>query len=185
MLLLPPSPIRLLALLLAGAAALFASSSRAAHTWFVPEADLLSLQAGAFQVCDSDQIYTLGVEFRPAYRFHQIQPWLLLKWGEHGEGYAALGALIDLHLGRGWFLTPHFGAGHYEDSGNYNLGSKIEFRSTVELSKRLPNRHRLGIGFGHLSNGPLANRNPGTEELYLTYSFPLKSLFPRLGNAEK
>jgi lipid A 3-O-deacylase len=161
-------------ILLAGFIISIGAPSLAAHQWFVPEQPLLNLQAGAFQVCDSDPVFLAGLEYRPDARFLHISPWLLFNYGEHGETYTALGALLDLHLGFNWFLTPHFGAGYYDDAGCFELGSKIEFRSTLELSRRFSNEHRLGLGFGHMSNGPLSDRNPGTEVLYLTYGFPFK-----------
>jgi hypothetical protein len=46
----------------------------------------------------------------------------------------------------------------------------IEFRSGIELSRRLGERSRLGVSFFHLSNAALYNFNPGSESLVLTYT---------------
>jgi hypothetical protein len=158
------------AFLLAG---FLSSPARASHAWFVPEPPLLGLQGGACQIMDSNPEFFWGIDYRPAFRFHHIGPWFLVGNGENREAYAALGILLNLHLGRDWFLTLNFGPGYHNGSEHLDLGSKLEFRSGFEFSKRFRNEHRLGIGFYHLSNGDTSALNPGTEMLYLLYAFPL------------
>ena len=93
--------------------------------------------------------------------------------GNNHEFYAAVGVLLNIEIGRGWVLTPSFGGGYYNASSGIDLGFDAEFRSGVELSKRLPNGHRFGLNFAHLSNGSLSDKNPGTESLGIVYSIPL------------
>ncbi|WP_422732780.1 acyloxyacyl hydrolase [Marinobacter azerbaijanicus] len=49
----------------------------------------------------------------------------------------------------------------------------MEFRSGVKSFYRFHNKLRLGIELFHLSNGGIADRNPGTEVAFISLSFPL------------
>ncbi len=49
-----------------------------------------------------------------------------------------------------------------------------EFRSALELGYEWANRKRLALAIYHLSNAGLYDRNPGSNSLILTYSFPLR-----------
>ena len=87
--------------------------------------------------------------------------------------------LVDVELGRGWVVTPSFGAGYYNASSGLDLGFDAEFRTAVELARRFGRGQRLGLCFAHLSNGSLSDTNPGTETLGISYSFPIDFLFRR------
>ena len=149
----------------------------AAHEWFADDPPLFSLSAGAAQIFDSHQELYWGIEYRPAFRFFHLGPWLSFGTGKHHEFYAAVGVLLNLELGRGWVLTPGFGGGYYNASSGLDLGFDAEFRTGIELAKRFHNGHRFGLSFSHLSNGSLSDQNPGTETLGISYSIPLDFLF--------
>ena len=151
----------------------------AAHEWIADDPPLLSLSTGAAQIFDSHQELYWGIEYRPAFRFFHLGPWLSFGTGKHREFYAAAGVLLNLELGRGWVLTPSFGGGYYNASSGLDLGFDAEFRTAVELAKRFRNGHRLGISLAHLSNGSLSDQNPGTETVGVAYSIPLDFLFRR------
>lgn len=173
------------AFLLAAAIGLDGSlpAASAGHAWFADDPPLLSLESGAAQLFDRHREVFWGLECRPAFRFCHLGPWLSFGTGKHHEFYAAAGVRINLELGRGWILAPSFGGGYYNASSGLDLGFDAEFRSSVELARRLPNGHRLGLAFAHLSNGSLSDHNPGTEALGITYSFPLDFLFRRTAPA--
>ena len=149
----------------------------AAHEWFVPEPPLLSLGAGVAEIFDSHQEFYWNVEYRPAFRLYCFGPWFSFGSGKHHEFYAAVGVLVNLQLGHGWVLTPSFGGGYYNASSGLDLGFDAEFRSSIELARCFKNGHRIGFSFGHLSNGALSDKNPGTESLGIFYSIPLDTLF--------
>lgn len=151
----------------------------AAHEWFAPDPPLLSLGIGVAQILDNHQKVFWGVEYRAAFRCFHLGPWFLFGTGKNDEFYAAAGGLLNLELGRGWILTPSFGAGYYNASSGLDLGFDAEFRTAIELAKRFANGHRLGLCLAHLSNGSLSDKNPGTETLGLSYSIPLDALFRR------
>ncbi|NLG33941.1 MAG: acyloxyacyl hydrolase [Lentisphaerae bacterium] len=152
---------------------LAAPSVRAAHEWFVPEPPYLTLGAGIAEIFDRNLEGYGAIEYRPAARFFHLGPWFFFGSGKGGAVYAAGGVLFNLHLGRGWFLTPSFGPGYYDDGGHFDLGFELEFRTGIELSRQFRNRHRLAVGLAHLSNGSLSDRNPGTETLHICWSIPL------------
>jgi hypothetical protein len=73
---------------------------------------------------------------------------------------------------RSWRLVPFTGVGWYErgDDGK-ELGGGIQFRSGLEVSRRVGARSWLGLSFHHLSNAGLERPNPGSESLLLVWSW--------------
>jgi hypothetical protein len=71
-----------------------------------------------------------------------------------------------------WSFTPSLSVTLYEDGEGKDLGGPIEFRSGADLLRDLPMGGRVGIGFYHLSNAVIYDRNPGTNSLLLRYQLP-------------
>jgi hypothetical protein len=80
----------------------------------------------------------------------------------------------DLVIGNdnNWNFTPSFGVGYYDDGNGKKLGSKVEFRTTLEISYQLVNKDRIGISFGHISNANIGKKNPGAEIISISYQKP-------------
>ena len=146
---------------------------------FADSSPLLSLGVGVGQIFDNHQEFFWGIEYRPAFRIFHVGPYFLFGTGRNDEFYAAVGVLADVELGRGWVLTPSFGAGYYKASSGLDLGFDAEFRTAVEVARRFGRGQRLGLCFAHLSNGSLSDTNPGTETLGISYSIPIDFLFRR------
>lgn len=89
---------------------------------------------------------------------------------EDGSLYAYAGLRFDVPLGEKWLVTPQWGTGLYWANEGRDLGGALEFRSGVELSRRIGERSRVGVLLYHLSNASLYRFNPGTESVVLTYS---------------
>jgi hypothetical protein len=116
-----------------------------------------------------------------------IEPALGLTANGDGGTYASLSFRLDLAetvaaLGGGpapppaaerpWRLVGYTGLGHYRPGdGGRELGGPLEFRSGLELSRRLGPRTRLGLSFDHLSNAGIYDHNPGSESLVLVRSW--------------
>ncbi|MFN2339289.1 MAG: acyloxyacyl hydrolase [Gammaproteobacteria bacterium] len=79
----------------------------------------------------------------------------------------------DFFLTPHWYLTPSFGVGHFNETDQFRLGQALEFRSGLEGGYRFNNDYRLGLAIFHLSNGGLADENPGTEALVRSFTMPL------------
>jgi hypothetical protein len=132
--------------------------------------------AGRYSILDEDKGAEVGWELRYAARRLRFQPrWLPPITPLAGAMGTARGALyvyggfgLDLPLGPGWDLRPSWAAGLFYQDGDRDLGGPLEFRSALELSRRISSRLRLGFTFYHLSNGGLFQRNPGSESLVLT-----------------
>lgn len=165
--------IRVITLLALLGAFPLSGRARTLDPWLGPEPPLLSLHAGISEVFDSHQEWTWAVAYRPAYRLYHIGPYVLFSGGHRGEFYASAGLLMDLRLGERWVFTPGGGVGYYDDNGGLFLGHEVQFTMFLELARRFPNEHRLGLNLGHLSNGHIGRFNPGTETLTVAWSIPL------------
>lgn len=154
-----------------------------------------SLAAGAAHVLDDESTGMAAVEARWApFRLPDfaarlpVAPALGLRADGHGGTYAYLSFRVDAAAvaaavsGRGgepdparrWRLVGYTGVGHYrpgDDEEGRELGGPVEFRSGLELSRRLGERSWLGLSFDHLSNAVLYDRNPGSESLVLVWSW--------------
>jgi hypothetical protein len=129
---------------------------------------------GYAELFDDQPIAFWSVEVRPRYRFYGIGSWFFFGTGADEGRYAAAGILADIMVGPHWVITPAFGAGYYrEGAEGPDLGYDAEFRSSIEVSWRFKNGHRLGLMLAHLSNGSLSDVNPGTESLQLNWLIPL------------
>lgn len=89
-------------------------------------------------------------------------------------GYAGLG--LEFCLTPDWRVIPRLAVGIFHPFTGAGLGHPLEFFSSLEVAYRFKDRSRLGLSFGHLSNGGITNNNPGTEPLFLTYTVPLEYL---------
>ena len=156
---------------------IFSCASASAQAWLLAEEQTrLGVGVGVVQLFDSDRDLMGCVELRPGVNFRKIHPWLLAGIARQGCWYVAAGVLMNINLSQNWLLTPSFGGGYY-DSNQLDLGLHGEFRSALEISRRLKNGHRLGLSLAHLSNGSFGDINPGTETLSLTYRLPLEWIF--------
>jgi lipid A 3-O-deacylase len=138
----------------------------------------LAVSAGAFDVLRGAGRPEAGLERRSApRRFHPLPrfvPDLVPLVGAmataKGSAYGYGGFRLDVPLaadGR-WTLSPGFAAGLYARGDGKNLGGPIEFRSSIELSRRLGGG-RLGLLLYHLSNAGIYRINGGSESLVLSY----------------
>lgn len=135
---------------------------------------------GWYDVTQQDNEATaIGAE----YRFEPVQYGVRPVVGIFGTtdsafyGYAGLHWDIEL-VPNQLYLSPNFVAGAYKagDDGK-RLGGTIEFRSGIELAYQMPNQHRVGAAFNHISNANIYSSNPGTEMALVTYSIPTGKLF--------
>jgi lipid A 3-O-deacylase len=74
-------------------------------------------------------------------------------------------------VARTWRITPGFAVGAYSRNGDIDLGGPVEFRSSLDISRALNDRVRLGVTFYHISNARLYDRNPGVNALAFIQTF--------------
>jgi lipid A 3-O-deacylase len=143
----------------------------------------IAVQAGHFSTLRGADQVEIGWEVRFAPRelrlLGRTLPWTpaagAMVTGD-GAQYVYAGGRFDVPLGGfwSWLLTPSCSLGLYNREDGKNLGGVLEFRSAVEISRRLGRYGRLGATFYHLSNAGLYRPNPGSESLVLTYSAGLR-----------
>jgi hypothetical protein len=116
---------------------------------------------------------SFNLEYRSDYKIWFLKPFGGLMGTSDGAGYAYAGLGVDIYFGRRLVLTGNTAFGAYHHGDGKDLGHWIEFRSGLELAYRFDDRSRLGVGFHHISNANIGDKNPGTEILGLFYAFPL------------
>lgn len=90
-----------------------------------------------------------------------------------GALYVHAGLYRDFGLNSHWTATLHFSGGGFTRRDGMDLGDTIEFQSGVDLFYRMENGWRLGATLRHISNGGLADSNPGTENLGAVLALPV------------
>jgi Lipid A 3-O-deacylase (PagL) len=148
---------------------LLADGNEADPSYFV-------LGSGASYVLSSTKFSLISAEYRFEENFYGVRPYLLGCSRSNGDNYyVGSGLLYNFDLSPQWRITISSGPGYYDhDRGSFNLGKSIEFYSNFEVSTRVWHGHWLGLSLGHISNGGLANHNPGAETLRLVYAIPLR-----------
>jgi len=84
-------------------------------------------------------------------------------------GYA--GFRSDFNVTQKWRLTPGFAVGAYSRRGDIDLGGPVEFRSSLDISRAVSDRVRIGVALSHISNARLYDRNPGVNALAFVQTF--------------
>jgi lipid A 3-O-deacylase len=110
------------------------------------------------------------------YRFGDVL-WIFAPFvGAMGTGkgaeYTYVGFGFDVHIPYNFILTPSFAGGYFEGGHGIDLGYWWEFRSGAELAYRFANDRRLGVGFYHISNAGLGNKDPGLELVNVVLTAP-------------
>ncbi|QIB65381.1 acyloxyacyl hydrolase [Kineobactrum salinum] len=160
---------------LAVAAVLPFTTTAAAGADSVAPDHLLQFNAGRIGIdrsLDEPQHYGAEFRFRPRSRW-KLVPAIGAGFANNGAKFVYVDLKKDFLLGQRWYLTPSFGVGAFDASRVLDLGHTLEFRSGLEAGYRFANHYRVGIAIYHLSNGGLADENPGTEVLAVSLSVPL------------
>lgn len=142
---------------------------------FAGQGEHLAVYGGQFEISDNENDSALlGAEYRFADQFNGLRPVVGAFANEDSGAYIYGGAYWDLPLGTAPFvISPGFAVGAYNEGASKDLGSVLEFRSTLEIAYQFENNHRLGIAISHLSNAGIGDSNPGTETVQAVYSYPI------------
>lgn len=90
-----------------------------------------------------------------------------------GDLFLGVGPVLRWSFLPGWRADASFMPGFYEEGGGLDLGSSIEFRSSVALSRAVGERTRIGLAYSHISNASIAEHNPGEDSVWLFVAFSL------------
>jgi lipid A 3-O-deacylase len=138
----------------------------------------ITASAGQYSALRGAVTYEVGWELRFAPRRYRWLPRALPALSPtagamataQGTLYVYGGFRFDVPLSKEWSVSPQWATGLFYRDGGRDLGGALEFRSGIELSRRIGERSRLGITLYHLSNADLYTRNPGVESVVLTYT---------------
>jgi lipid A 3-O-deacylase len=111
------------------------------------------------------------LEVRGGNKLWFLGPAIGLMANTDGGVFGYGGVYADVAFGN-LVMTPLAAFGGYRQGDSSDLGGIFQFRLSLGLSYTFANRHRLGVNFAHISNRSIYDRNPGEEELYLTYAIP-------------
>lgn len=133
----------------------------------------IAFSAGAFEAFENDgSAAEIGIEYRfsPRESLFNLIPTLGLAMNSDGGYWGYAGIRYDWMFSAQWTLTPHFAIAAYEDGGGTDLGHDMEFRTGLDLGYQLTDSSRLALGIYHMSNADVADDNPGSESVIVTYS---------------
>lgn len=124
----------------------------------------LSANWGTFGAADTEQLFRYGLEWRGRPVAYGLKPIVGGSYLEDGGSYVYAGARHDWEPVPGWRVSPSFAAGIYEQ-GAWDLGGPLEFRSGLDLGRRVGRDWWFAVGGYHLSNGGIYSKNGGSEVL--------------------
>jgi hypothetical protein len=133
----------------------------------------LSIATGQYGM-RNDTPHAVGIELqlRAPFRWNLVRPLAGILTSANGGAYLYSGFAIEVPLPAGFELDPGLAAGVVLAQGRGDLGSPVEFRSSIELAFSPVKSVQLGVTFSHISNAKLARRNPGVELLMFSVAFP-------------
>lgn len=133
----------------------------------------IAIHAGEFEVFESRHATEFGLEYRgrPYTSLFNLTPAVGFTANTDGGYWAHAGLRYDYFFNPSWVLTPALAVVAYEDGAGQDLGSGLLFRTGLELAYKPSQYQRIGLGIYHMSNADLAKSNPGSESIYLSYSF--------------
>ena len=111
----------------------------------------------------------------------KVEPLLGAFMSEYYAGMVYAGAKIDYKIGR-LIVTPSFSPGLYsygsdkrQEEGtkkgrSKNLGQILNFKSQIDIGLDIGSLGLLSLGVSHISNGDLADYNPGVNNYHFNFT---------------
>ena len=136
--------------------------------------DLLSMGVGIFNITKDPTHVLMELEYKTTFSHFKKARGIFGGFiTEQYSSYLYIGVGYDLFFMKHFVFTPSFCPGIYFQGKGKDLYFPLEYRSCAELCYILPNRHRIGAEFYHISNASIGRKNPGVEALVFTYSIAL------------
>lgn len=136
------------------------------------EAISLSFGEGTFQKKKINNEFYLRYEFD--HKLGPFQPSLGLSVTDTGDVWLGFGNTLTATFAKDQlYLRSSNLAGIYRQGTGADLGSYLEFRSSLEFGYQAPSGLRVGLFTDHRSNAEISTLNPGFETLQLRVSIPL------------
>lgn len=128
---------------------------------------------GYYDIGKDQSAAQFGLEYRMQPRFYGLRPTFgfNVTTDESLYGYAGVNWDINMQNSGFWF-TPNFAVGAYEDGDGKDLGGTVEFRSGLEVSYDIRDGHRVGMAYNYISNLGVYDQSPGAQTLLVNYHLP-------------
>ncbi len=110
------------------------------------------------------------LEYRFSTDWSGFRPQVGLFFTVDSEAYVYTGLGYPFSFNEQWSLTPSVSVGYYNQGAGKDLGCGLEFYSQLRLEYKFSPDAKVGLGFGHISNAGIGDKNPGAETAYLSYS---------------
>lgn len=130
----------------------------------------LAFGLGAFDV-DEEPVSAARVELRFGKKLFFIGPAIGFLANTDGGYFGYAGIYADIAY-KNLVITPMAGGGGYEEGDGIDLGGIFQFRTTLTLAYQFDNLSRLGVQYGHLSNGGTHDSNPSEQDAFVTFGIP-------------
>jgi len=137
----------------------------------------ISVYTGTFDILDKegdDQTTLLGIEHKNPNLFRDT---LLGKFNPVTGAFMTGDSSIYIYTGiEGQYkigplkILPSFAPGYYEKGDGKDLGSALEFKSEIKLGLDIFENSKLSYSYSHISNNDWGEKNPGTDNEYITFS---------------
>lgn len=127
----------------------------------------------AFEEYNGNRSGAVHLQYRHGRKWRYFGPAAGMMLNSDGGLFGYAGVYTDFQAGN-WIATPLAGIGGYRQDESKDLGGAFQFRLGLSLAYRFQNDSRLGVSMGHISNAGIYDGNPGEEEMYFTYTLPLR-----------
>ena len=137
----------------------------------------ISFYTGTFDLIDKegdDKTTLMGIEHKNPNLFRDT---FLGKFKPVTGGFMTGNSSVYLYTGiEGQYgigplkILPSFAPGYYEKGDGKDLGSVLEFKSEVKVGLDIFENSKLSYSYSHISNNDWGEKNPGTDNEYITFS---------------
>lgn len=104
--------------------------------------------------------------------FWGIRPQAGLLATSEGTVYGWSGFRVRLPIrSERWRIDLSSGVGLFDEGDGKDLGGVVEFRSGIDVLRQFKNGQALGLGFHHISNAGIYDKNPGSNTLLVRWVF--------------
>lgn len=111
------------------------------------------------------------LELRFGNKFLFVGPAAGILGTSDGGIYGYGGFYADIRF-KNFVLTPLLAIGGYRKGSGKDLGGVFEFRESITFAYQFDGGSRLGLQVAHMSNASIYDRNPGQQDVFVTYAVP-------------
>ncbi len=152
-----------------------AERSAAARRW--GDGSWLAGGYGMTGALDEKKVHGVFVHWRTRPLWHGLRLWAEGDLSTKGSPlFAGGGLMLYQNLGTDWSIAVSSGPGYFPAEKWLDLGSHLEFFSSIEVSRRIAAAQMVSVSVGHISNAGLGHRNPGSEVVRFGYQIELARL---------